>query len=146
MKSLAEYMLESLSLKGKSQKATYYKIDGRLWWDFHSEESGIKSDEVEVAGWFGGVINDDKGEPEIVAFWSDKSPWIFYVYISEVKSGKTNWAAVSSDDNSIKNPQQFATIVLDNFEKYCQEHATVPEFDSITVPGPIKKFLNEVVK
>jgi len=120
MKSLTEFIAESL-------KAKFTKINGSVSLSVKSSDYGVNY-KVVCDNWYAGW-ND-----MIVMFWSPKSEWAIYFYISEPDT----WALLGMDQ-SIEDPASFCKQAIDDY-RYAMEHATVPEVDSISVDNnDIKK-------
>lgn len=143
MKSLVEFINETLNLnesikwEGNSGKSKFAPIKGKLTWSFTSNEYGV-NDNINCDGWYVGVNED------CIVFWSPKSAWMYYVYISEVKANHTNWA-LASMDTSLTDPTAVLTKVLEKWDDYRAESATVPELDSIVVPAVVQKIIKSIV-
>lgn len=121
MKSLQEFITESL-------KAKFIKIAGSVKLSVKSKEYGVDY-KVECDNWYAGW-NDS-----IVAFWSPKSEWVIYFYVSEPDT-----IALMSMDQSIEDPASFCKQAIDDYNGYAMEQATVPEVDSISIDNAdIKK-------
>lgn len=133
MKSLAEYMLESLSLRPMNWNQVIPM--GRLEWKFKSKDYKI-DENIKCDDWNAGFTKNNA----CLVFWSPKCTWMPYVYLSEVKAGKTNWALVSYDDKTI----DVIAKVLTDFDEYRMESATVPELDSIVVPKDVEHMLKDL--
>lgn len=140
MKSLVEYLNEALNesvkWEGKSGNSKYAPIKGNLKWKFSSKDYGVEED-VNCGDWYVGT-ND-----ECIVFWSPKSSWMLYVYFSEVKANKPNWALVSMD-SSLTDPAAVLAKALEKWDDYRAEGATVPELDSIDVPTEVQKIVKSL--
>lgn len=136
MKSLLEYVMEA----GKPMAWNDIIPMGRLEWKFKSKESNM-DEHIKCDDWNAGFCNSgDYGD--VLIFWSPKSIWMPYVFIDEVRKGKTNWALVSMECKPVEVPSK----VLSNFRNYCLDAATIPELDSISVPKEAEKMLADIKK
>lgn len=129
MKTLLEYMMEA------AKPAQGIIPMGKLEWKFKSRDYDI-DEQIKCDGWNAGFSD------EVLVFWSQKSDWMLYVYLDEVRKNRTNWALVSLNCKDSEVPSK----VLANFAGYCAESATVPELDSISVPKEVEKMLDDVKK
>lgn len=137
MKSLTEYINEALNqsfLDWKNVgKSKFSKISGKLRWTLKSKEYGVDED-INCDDWYVGTNNEQ------IIFWSPKSTWMPYVFVSEIDSNKLNWALVGMDQ-SLTDPSAVCSKILDKFLDYAGEVATVPEMDKISVPNEAERII-----
>lgn len=136
MKSLLEYVMEA----NKPMNWNDIIPMGRLEWNFKCKELDF-DENIKCADW-NACFCDSGDYGEVLIFWSPKSTWMPYVFLEEVRKGKTNWALVSLECK----PVEVQSKVLANFRSYCMEAATIPELDSISVPKEVEKMINEIKK
>lgn len=127
MKNLKEYLNESLN------KSSFKKINGKLDWMFKSSDYGV-DEKISANNW--SMCTNG----EIIAFFSPDSNWVPYFYASEKDRGNINWALVGND-MSISDPAAFCKNVLEDWDTYCMENATVPELEKVEIPGAIYKYI-----
>ena len=121
MKTPQEFITESL-------KAKFTKINGDAKLAVRNKEYGVEY-KAECGNWYAGW-NDS-----IVAFWSPECDWIVYFFIGEPHN-----IALMGMDRTIEDPATVCKEVVDGYDGYAMDHATVPEVDSITFENPdIKK-------
>lgn len=141
MKSLYDYLNEALNesvkWEGKSGKSKFAPIKGNLKWKFSAKDYGV-DEEASCGDWFVGM------NEECVIFWSPKSAWMPYFYISEAKANKLNWALVGMD-SSLTDPAAVLAKALEKWDDFRAEQATVPELDSIDVPSEVQKIMKSVM-
>lgn len=137
MKSLLEYLVNEAN---KPMNWNDIIPMGRLEWKFKCKELDF-DENIKCADWNAGFC--DSGDyGEVLIFWSPKSTWIPYVFLEEVRRGKTNWALVSLECK----PAEVPSKILANFRGYCLEAATIPELDSISVPKEVEKMIADIKK
>lgn len=141
MKPLTEFINESLiwnGWKSASKTSKYIAIKGNCRWMFQSNDTNLKI-HFDCDGWYVGTNGT------IIIFWSPKCDWMVYAYISELRERKFVWSLVGMD-KSLTDPSAVCTKILDHFDRYCADNATVPELDKIDTPVQARMYISMIIE
>ena len=141
MKTIDNYISERLNPRHLGVKYNFSEpisLKGNLSWEFISPAAGKFS--INCDHWWCGVIDyysySILPDHKALVFWSENSPWIFYLYGPEAEN---YWGAIEYDPLMKYKPKESIIAYLNkSFDEYCDVHLDLGELKRFKAPGQVK--------
>jgi len=108
----------------------YKQIEGTLDWELHSKEYEF-NENLTGNDWGMFRFTSKKIGDDIILFYSPSNEWMVYCYVWE---GHIEWALtgvgeIDFFENGFKNPNTVKKVVIDDFDNWIADNASIPTLD-----------------